>query len=87
MRSDIRGRFNTSPAWPQGGMVSRPMDDRRFEVQAFTGFPVSTLSTGRWNRGILYRANQPVLKSSKRSLYMYDPTNPSTWPLTIGQGL
>lgn len=90
-----RGRIETTPAWPNGGMVSKPMDTRNYNVSAFvapmgsngakfvggqsTGTVYSTVDSGRWSRGQLIRQNQVEFRPS-RPQTMYDPTDPNTWP-------
>lgn len=70
------GRVIREPGWPQGGAVTRPLADRRYEVQAFTGRPVSTVPQGRWNRGFVVRFMTPEVRPAVWPLYMMDPTDP-----------
>lgn len=74
-------RFNIEPAWPQGGMVSRPMAERNWSVQAYTGYPVSRLPYAGFHRGSLIRGETPVVSLNPIGAYQYDPTlsiNPGT---------
>lgn len=76
-RQDTRGRFLVEPgAQPMQGGVRE--FDRSWTVQAFTGAPVSTVTAGQWNRGILIRSAQPTVNLRSPGP-MYDPTDPSTW--------
>ena len=75
---DTRGRVNTSPGWPNGGMVSRPVGDRNYDVQMFTGNSVSTVAGGGWVRGQLLRQGTVEFHPAKPPI-MYDPTDPRTW--------
>ena len=77
-RLDVRGRVLRTPAWPNGGMVSRPIGDRHYDVQAFTGNSVSTVPAGRWSRGQLIRSNTVTVHPAKPPI-MYDPTDIRTW--------
>ena|SRR5438445_6197255 len=78
--TDVRGRIETTPQWPEGGYVlSRPMQDR-WDVQQFTGYPTSTVGEGNWVRGKLIRMFQVELRTP-RELFMYDPTDVTTWHL------
>lgn len=72
----VNGRVIREPAWPSGGMVSRPMDDRRFDVQRFTGFASATVARGQWDRGIMYRFGTTEMRLP-REARMYDPTDPA----------
>lgn len=75
-RQETNGRYRVEPAWPQGGFMSRPMDDRRWDVQAFTGRPVSRVPQGQWSRGIVHRWDVPPVSPNPQALFMYDPTDP-----------
>lgn len=72
-------RVIREPGWPGGGMVTRPVGDRRYEVQAFTGRPVSTVPQGRWNRGAIVRFMTPNVRPNFDPLYMNDPTDPTRY--------
>jgi len=61
------------------GVMTRPVDDRRFDVQQYTGYATSTVPAGQWRRGTIHRFNTPALRPSGRNLFMYDPTDPGTW--------
>lgn len=55
-----------------------------YEMQAFTGRPVSNNPAGRWNRGQLYRGLQPVAAPAfagpaALGTHQYDPTVPGGW--------
>ncbi len=52
--------------------------DRNYDVQAFTGYPTSTVPAGQWARGTLLRSAQPVVMLGALGP-MYDPTDPATW--------
>lgn len=57
------------------------LGDRNWDVQAFTGQPVSTVPAGRWYRGSMERAAMPTMVHD--ATYpgpMYDPTDARTWP-------
>lgn len=76
---DVRGRYKVEPSWPSGGlMVTRPTSDRRYDVQQFTGAPVSTVPAGRWSRGSIARVGAPQFRLP-RERWMYDPTMPVQW--------
>lgn len=78
---DPRGVFHRTrePAWPSGGMVSRPIGDRNYDVQMFTGASYSTVRpAGGWDRGQVYRWATPTVRPGKPPI-MYDPTDPDTW--------
>lgn len=79
MRNSVSQRYSVAEGWPSGGMVSRPVGVRFYDVQQFTGYPVSTVRGGQWFRGILLRKGSPRL-NPERLPVMYDPTNPATWP-------
>ena len=72
-------RVNTSPAWPAGGFVTRPMADRNYTVQQYTGYSVSTVPRGAWVRGQIIRQYQPEIHPPMLGYFAYDPTDPSTW--------
>ena len=59
--------------------MTRPVDDRHFDVQQFTGYATSTVPHGQWRRGMVLKGSTPMLRPSGRELYMYDPTDPGTW--------
>lgn len=75
---DTRGRFSQGGVWPQGGMVSRPMGDRNWAVQQFTGYAVGTPPGTNWNRGFVYRWDTAQVRLPREN-YMYDPTDPRTY--------
>lgn len=79
MRNTVNGRFATEDTWPQGGMVTKRLDDRNFDVQVLTGYPTSTVRQGQWNRGVLMRFDSPAFRPPRENLTMYDPTDPQTW--------
>lgn len=60
-------------------MLTRDVTKRNYDVQAFTGYPVSNVSAGHWVRGDIVRMDQPMFRTSTWDLYNYDPTNPLTW--------
>lgn len=68
------GRFGVTPRSTAGG-ITRPIGDRHYDVQQFTGYPTSTVGEGQWVRGRIVRTATPVLRPSGRELFMYDPTN------------
>lgn len=57
--------------------------DRNYDVQAYTGYPTSSVPAGRWNRGVLYRQAQPVLRLTSPGP-MFDPSDARTWPNRVG---
>jgi hypothetical protein len=75
---DETGRVRREPMWPQGGMVSRPVVDRNYDVQQFTGYSVSTVRAGQWARGARAGFVTPTWHPAKPPI-MYDPTDPDTW--------
>lgn len=77
--SDIVVRSISEPQWPAGGFVTRRFDDRNFQVQQFTGYPVSNVSAGQWQRGTIIRKYQPAFRPPFLGLVAYDPTRPDTW--------
>lgn len=73
-------RFPVEPNWPAGGyLVTNPLDDRNWDIQQFTGYPVSTVQPGQWERGQIVRMFTPNLHPAPLGLFMYDPTDPTTW--------
>lgn len=76
----VTGRYSVD-RWPadQPAEAGRRFE-RNYDVQAFTGYPVSTVRAGQWARGVLYRQAMPALQLSQPALPMYDPTDPRTWP-------
>ncbi len=78
VRNDIRGRYQTDPD-SSGGVVTRPVGDRHYDVQQYTGYATSTVSRGQWDRGYVYRFATAQVRPSGRNLYMFDRTDPSTW--------
>jgi hypothetical protein len=79
MNIDTRGRSN-APKWPNGGMIGREIGDRNYTVQAFTGYPLSTVGAGQWRRGKLVQFKQPTsMHSARLGSKMYDPTDTNTW--------
>lgn len=80
---DINGRFNTSQAWPFGGIVSRPMADRHYDVQQFTGASYGTVPGTNWDRGIFYRWGTQKIRLPREN-QMFDPTDISTWGAKYG---
>lgn len=60
-------------------MVTRPMDERRYDVQQFTGQSYSTVQGGGWVRGQIIRMYQPNMHPPMLGYFMYDPTDPTTW--------
>jgi hypothetical protein len=61
------------PAWPMGGVVTKPMADRSWSVQQLTGYPTSNYLPGQFTRGKLIRMHQPALNMPEW-LPMYDPS-------------
>jgi hypothetical protein len=77
---NIQGRFAQEPNWPAGGyMVTRPMDERMWSVQQYTGTPVSNLQAGQWERGQIIRMFTPSFHPNTLGYWPYDPTDPTTW--------
>ena len=79
----VNGRFNTSPQWPQGGFVTRPIVDRNYDVQQFTGYSYGTVPGSNWDRGMIYRGYTMELRPP-REQYMFDPTDIRTWGAKYG---
>lgn len=79
----ISGRYPINPSVPfdsSSEMMSRPMGDRNYDVQRFTGYPIANYSEGQWVRGSLVQMDAPTgLRSNPRYLKMYDPTDINTW--------
>lgn len=73
-RNDITNRSLVEPAWPMGGMVSRNLADRQYDVQQFTGNSYSTVPGASYDRGVLYRYSTPVMQCPE-PLPMLDPTS------------
>lgn len=77
------GRYATDPPPPDDSRQFGRSFDRNYDVQAFTGSPVSTVPAGQWNRGILYRAAMPTLRLTSMGP-MFDRTDARTWPNRVG---
>lgn len=76
-RQATTGRFQTAKG--VGGLgVSRPIGDRHYDVQSFTGYSMGTVPGTQWNRGFLYRFQTPMLRVPN-PINMIDPSNPATW--------
>lgn len=75
---DARSRFPSEAPWPQGGMVSRRINDRNYDVQEFTGYSYGTVAGSNWSRGSVAKWSAPTLRPGKPPI-MYDPTDPDTW--------
>lgn len=75
--TDIRAI--AEPQWPAGGFSFNRMDDRNWDVQQFTGYPVSTVGEGRWVRGQIVRRFSPQFRPPMLGYFAYDPTDPATW--------
>jgi len=60
-------------------MVTKPMDERNWDVQQYTGYAVSTVQGGNWARGQIVRQFTPAFRPPTLGYYPYDPTNPSSW--------
>jgi hypothetical protein len=74
------GRFAVEPKWPMGGaMITRPIDERNYDVQWPTGYAVSTVPSGSWSRGQIVRQFQPNIHPPMLGYFAYDPTDPTTW--------
>lgn len=76
-RLDERGRFQTASGVGGYGMT-RPVGDRHYDVQSFTGYAMGTVPGTQWNRGFIYRAFTPTLRIPNE-VGMVDPTDPSSW--------
>ena len=60
-------------------MLTRNVDNRNYDVQVMTGYPVANFSEGQWKRGMIERIQPPEFVPNPRYLRMYDPTDPRTW--------
>jgi hypothetical protein len=79
-KNEIYDRFSVEPTWPGGGyLVTNPMDDRNWDVQQFTGYPVSNVQSGQWMRGSIIRMFTPNVHPPILGYFAYDPTDPGTW--------
>jgi hypothetical protein len=77
---DTYDRVAVEPGWPNGGyMVTKPLDQRNYDVQQVTGYSVSTVPAGGWVRGQTVRLYQPEFRPSTLGYYAYDPTDPTSW--------
>lgn len=74
------GRFGVEPS-PIASPGGTRSFERNYDVQAFTGYPASTVAAGQWYRGQLVRQFQPSTHLTPIPP-MYDPTDPRTWPPT-----
>ena len=71
--NDTTERTLIEPAWPGGGIVSRNVADRQYDVQQFTGMSYGTVPGTNWNRGALFRYGAPTFKPAP-PIPMYDPS-------------
>ena len=72
-------RALSEPQWPYGGFATRRFGDRNWAVQQYTGYPVSNVPAGAWERGAIIRKYQPPFRPPSLGLVAYDPTRPDTW--------
>lgn len=74
-------RVRVEPNWPAGGyMVSRPVDDRNWDVNPYSPWnSYSTVIGGNWARGSVIRKFQPTIRPPMLGYYAYDPTDPNSW--------
>lgn len=75
-------RFTVERGADMPGAFERSFD-RNYDVQAFTGYPTSSVPAGRWNRGVLYRQAMPTLRLTSMGP-MFDRSDPRTWPNRVG---
>lgn len=61
------------PAWPGGGVVTKPMADTQYDVQQLTGYATAKTLPGQFTRGQIVRLNQPALNMPEWNP-MYDPS-------------
>lgn len=72
------GRFSVERG-PEAADTRTRAFERNYDVQAFTGYPASTVAAGQWYRGQLVRQFMPTYHVTPIPP-MYDPTDPRTWP-------
>jgi hypothetical protein len=58
---------------------SRPVTQHQYNVDQFTGRPVSPVGTNQWVRGQIVRKYSPQFRPPTLGFYPYDPTDPTTW--------
>lgn len=71
--NETTNRTVIEPAWPNGGMVTRNLADRQYDVQQFTGMSYGTVPGTNFDRGILMRYGSPSVIPAPPTP-MYDPT-------------
>ena len=84
------GRMRVEGDWPLGGVYGGSVGgpgaargiDRNWDVQAFTGFPVSTVPAGAWARHGAVRGSQPATALGP-IVHAYDPTNGTNMYATL----
>lgn len=74
-------RFPIEPGWPAPGeyMVTRPLDERNYDVQWPTGYSVSSVPSGSWVRGDIIRQQAINFRPPMLGYFAYNPTDPTTW--------
>lgn len=86
--NDVNVRpYDGNGRYPQAGgydpstaaMGSTRAFERNFDVNVWDGSAVSTETKGRWEKGLMIRAETPVIKLAVVGP-MYDPTDVRTWP-------